>query len=137
MANGATAYYTKFPITSSTIKVTVNGTVLTSGYTSNSSAVIFSQAPVVGTTITVDTNTISFVEQLVNPAPSSGATFGSIAHIAGNDADIYVGCPGYTAPGYYSGIVYRFVNSGANYGSITGNVFSPVVSPGEIGRAHV
>ena len=131
VATGNTAYFTTFPITASTIKVTVNGNVLTSGYTSNSSAVTFTSAPIIGTTITVDTNKILLSEQLTAPTPTSGATFGIVAHLAGNDADVYVASPGYTSAGYLSGIVYRFVNSGANYGTITSTITDPIVTVGD------
>ena len=131
VASSNTIYFTQYPIISNTIKVTVNGNVLTSGYTSNSSAVTFTAAPIIGTTITVDTNHIDLLEQIISPSPTSGALFGQVAHIAGNDADVYVASPGYTAPGYLSGIVYRFVNSGANYGTITSTIIDPVVTVGD------
>jgi len=131
IATGNTAYYTQYPIISNTVKVTVNGTVLTTGYTSNSSAVTFTHAPIVGTTITVDTNNIALLEKITSPSPTSGGLFGQVAHIAGNDADVYVASPGYTAPGYLSGIVYRFVNSGANYGTITNTISNPTVTVGD------
>ena len=121
IANGTT-YLTKYPITSTTLKVTVNGNVVTTGFTANANAVIFSSAPVIGSVINIDTNKIQLLEKITAPTPSSGASFGLTTHISGNDADVYVASPGYSAPGYHSGIVYRFVNQGASYGTITSNI---------------
>jgi hypothetical protein len=131
VATGNTAYYPQYPITASTLLVTVNGNVVTTGYTSNSSAVTFTAAPVVGTTITVDTNKIQLVKKLTETIPGSGNQFGTVVHIAGNDADVYASSPGYNEVGYHSGVVYRFANYGANYGTATGNVYDPVVTVGD------
>ena len=122
VANGNTKYFPKYPIIASTLKVTVNGNVVTSGFTSNANCVTFSSAPIVGSLINIDTNKIQLMQQLTTPAPSSGAAFGITTHISGNDADVYVASPGYSVAGYHSGIVYRFVNQGASYGSITSNI---------------
>jgi len=130
VANGGNVYYPQFPISTSTVKVTVNGTVQNSGFTAYTGNVSFTQPPVVGTIITVDTNEIQLLEKLTSPAPTSGGAFGIVSHIAGNDADIYVASPGYSEPGYHSGIVYRFVNSGANYGTITSTVADATVVSG-------
>jgi len=130
IANG-NVYLTKYPVTSSTLKVTLNGNVLTSGFTSNANAVVFSSAPVIGSVINIETNKIQLLEQITSPVPTSGAAFGLTTYISGNDADVYVASPGYSVPGYYSGIVYRFVNQGASYGTITGTNFTPAVTIGD------
>ena len=130
VANGTT-YLTRYPITSTTLKVTVNGNVVTTGFTANANAVVFSNAPVIGSLINVETNKIQLLEQLTSPTPTSGAAFGLTTYISGNDADVYVASPGYSIPGYYSGIVYRFVNQGASYGTITGANFTPAVTVGD------
>ena len=131
IANGGPAYFTTNPIVSSTVRVTLNGTVLTSGFTTNSSAVTFTTTPVIGSVISVDTNKIVLLEQLTAPKPLSGGAFGLVSWISGNDADIYVSSPGYSVPGYYSGIVYRFVNQGASYGTISSTNFSPTINIGD------
>lgn len=130
IANG-NVYLTKYPVTSSTLKVTLNGNVLTTGFTSNANAVVFSSAPVIGSVINIETNKIQLLEQITSPVPTSGAAFGLTTYISGNDADVYVASPGYSVPGYYSGIVYRFVNQGASYGTITGANFDPTVTIGD------
>ena len=134
IANGAT-YLTKYPISATTLKVTVNGNIVTSGFTSNANAVVFSSAPVIGSVIDIDTNKIQLLEQITSPTPGSGGQFGIVTSISGNDADVYVASPGYSAAGYHSGIVYRFVNQGASYGTITSNIsaegFTGNVSAGD------
>jgi hypothetical protein len=131
IASGNTAYYPQYAISANTLLVTVNGNVVTTGYTSNSSAVTFTAAPIVGTTITVDTNKIQLVKKLTETVSGSGNQFGTVAHIAGNDADVYASSPGYSEVGYHSGVVYRFANYGANYGTVTGTVYDPVVTVGD------
>ena len=136
IANGGPAYFTTYPVVASTVKVTLNGNVITTGFTTNSSAVTFTTAPVIGSVINVDTNNIQLLEQLTAPATISGAAFGLASWIAGNDADVYVASPGYSVPGYYSGIVYRFVNQGASYGTISSTNFSPVINTGDTLRIN-
>ena len=131
IANGGPAYFTTYPIASSTVQITLNGNVVTTGFTTNSSAVAFTTTPVIGSVITVDTNKIQLLEQLTSPGPISGAAFGSVSWISGNDADVYVASPGYSVPGYHSGIVYRFVNQGASYGTISSTNLSPTISVGD------
>jgi len=132
VATGSTSYTTSYPAYAANVKITVNGNVLSGGYTVNgTTTVTFANAPVIGSLITIDTNKIQLLERLVSPAPSSGAAFGAVTSIAGNDADIYVSSPGYSTVGYHSGIVYRFVNQGAAYGTITGTKFAPNVTVGD------
>jgi hypothetical protein len=134
IANG-NVYLTRYPINSSTLKVTLNGNVITSGFTTNANAVTFTTTPIIGSLITLDTNKIQQLEQLVSPTPMSGGAFGLTTYIAGNDADVYIASPGYSVPGYYSGIVYRFVNQGASYGTITSNA-NPIITPGDSMRIN-
>jgi len=130
IASGTT-YTTQYTI-GSTSRITVNGNVITSGYTGTGTTTLtFSTAPVIGSLITVETNKIQLLETLTAPTPTSGAAFGTTTYIAGNDADVYVASPGYSVPGYYSGIVYRFVNQGASYGTISSTNYSPVINPGD------
>jgi hypothetical protein len=129
VANGTT-YTTTYP-TSSTGKVTVNGNIVTTGFTRGTNTITFTNAPTVGSLISVETNKFQLLETLTSPNLTSGGAFGTTTWISGNDADIYVATPGYSAPGYFSGIVYRYVNQGAAYGTITGSTFNGVVSAGD------
>ena len=130
IANGTT-YTTQYTI-GSTSRVTVNGNIVSTGYTgAGTTTLTFTNAPVVGSLIAVETNKIQLLETLTAPVPKSGAAFGTTTYIAGNDADVYVASPGYSVPGYYSGIVYRFVNQGASYGTITSTNYTPVINTGD------
>ena len=136
IANSGSAYFTANPINSTTVKVTLNGNGLTSGFTTNSSAITFTTTPLIGSVITVDTNKIQLLEQLTQPVPSSGAAFGLASWISGNDADIYVTSPGYSVAGYHGGIAYRFVNQGASYGTISSTNSTPVINIGDSFRIN-
>lgn len=130
IANGTFTYTTSNPVSSNS-RITVNGNVVTTGYTLGTNTVTFTNAPVVGSLINVETNKFQLLETITSPAPVSGGAFGLTTTISGNDADIYVASPGYSAPGYYSGIVYRYVNQGAAYGTITGTNYNPVITAGD------
>jgi FG-GAP repeat len=131
-----TVYTTQNAINANTVKVTVNGNVVTTGFTVYSGNVTFTTAPVTGSVIDIETNNFQLLSNLTATTPTSGATFGTVTWISGNDADVYVSSPGYSAPGYYSGLVYRFVNQGASYGTITGTTYSPTVSAGDTIRIN-
>jgi hypothetical protein len=129
IANGTT-YTTTYPI-SSTGRLTVNGNVVTTGYTGVGTTLTFTNAPVAGSLITIETNRFNLLETLTAPTLTSGAAFGTTTWISGNDAEVFVASPGYSVPGYFSGIVYRFVNQGAAYGTINGTNYSSVINLGD------
>lgn len=131
----STTYTTTYTI-GSTSRVTVNGNIVTTGFTRGFNTITFTNAPVVGSLIAVETNKFQLLETLTSPNPTSGAAFGTTTWISGNDADVYVASPGYSAPGYFSGIVYRYVNQGAAYGTITGTNYNPVISSGDTIRIN-
>ena len=135
-ANGRTAFFTQHPITSSTVRVSVNDIEQTSGFTSNATAIAFTNAPVVGMAVRVETNKFQLMEKLSAPSLTSGAGFGGAADISGNDADIYVSSPGYSEPGYHSGLVYRFVNTGERYGEVLATATLPLVKVGDSFRIN-
>jgi hypothetical protein len=128
IARGQTAFITQNPVNTNTLRVYVNGQELTSGFTSNSSAVIFNNAPVIGYKVDLETSAIRFMERLISGNIKSGSTFGTGAYISGNDTDIYVGSPGYSEPGYLGGVVHRYVNQGRRYGEIESAKFAPTVT---------
>ena len=130
IAGGGTTYTTYNPINSSTVRVVVNGIEKTTGFTLGASSVTFTNAPTVGDIISVETNKIQPLEKITAPTLTSGGTFGITAAISGNDADVYIASPGYSEPGYHSGIVHRFVNRGAEHGIITGTEMNPTVTIG-------
>ena len=127
-ANGRTAFFTANPINSSTLRVSLNGVRQSSGFTSNATAVTFTNPPDAGSPVTLETNKFQLMQQLVDPKPKSGSAFGSASDISGDDADIYISSPGFSEPGYHSGVVHRFVNSGERYGTVLGSVSDPLVT---------
>ena len=135
-ANGRTAFFTQQPITSSTVRVGINGVEQTAGFTSNATAINFTTAPMVGMDVTIETNKFQLMEKLAAPSLTSGAGFGGAADISGNDADIYVSSPGYSEPGYHSGLVYRFVNTGERYGEVLATATLPLVKVGDSFRIN-
>lgn len=135
-ANGRTAFFTQQPITSSTVRVSVNGVEQTSGFTANTTAIAFTNAPIVGMEVVIETNKFQLIEKLSAPSLTSGASFGGAVDISGNDADIYVSSPGYSEPGYHSGLVYRFVNTGDRYGEVLATATLPLVKVGDSFRIN-
>lgn len=135
VAPGTATITTQYPVTASTVRVTVNGNV-TTAYTTGASSITFTSAPVAGSLINVETSKFQFAERLASDVPISGGNFGLTTDISGNDAEIFVSSPGYSEPGYHSGIIYRYVNSGAAYGRITGTIFNPTVTSGDSMRIN-
>ena len=134
-ASGLATFNTYNPVTTSVV-VRVNGVVQTTGYTTTTSSVTFTNAPVAGTEITIETNKFQQLQHLTATSPISGAQFGSAVTISGTDSDIYVSSPGYSESGYHSGIVYRFVNSGDRYGVVTSTVTNPNITIGDSIRVN-
>lgn len=135
-ANGRTAFFTQQPIVTSTVRVSINDVIQTSGFTANTTAIEFTNAPLAGMPVTIETSKFQQMEKLMAPSLTSGAGFGGAADISGNDADIYVSSPGYSEPGYHSGLVYRFVNTGERYGEVLATAPSPLVKAGDSFRIN-
>lgn len=128
--SGSNIFTTTYPISANS-RVTVNGATVTSGYTAVGNTITFTTDLAFGSVVTVETNKFQLLETITSPNPTSGGAFGTTTWISGNDADVYVASPGYSAPGYFSGIVHRYVNQGASYGTITGSNYDPVISAGD------
>jgi len=133
IANTSQSYATLNAIDPRFVRVTIDGTdkKITTDYNIAGNVVTFTAAPIIGSKINVETSKFQFMERIVADNPTSGAVFGITSHISGNDADIFVSSPGFSEIGYYSGIVYRFVNGGAAYGTISSNKYSPTVTIGD------
>jgi hypothetical protein len=133
IANTSASYATQNSFDPYTIRITIDGNLqtITTHYTISGNVITFKNTPIIGSRIDIETSKLQFMERIVSDSQTSGATFGITSHISGNDADIYIASPGYSEIGYYSGIVYRFVNEGAAYGVISSNKFSPAVTVGD------
>jgi len=135
-ANG-NVYITQYPVSTET-PVTVNGIINTNWTAPNANAIVFTvnNVPAYGSIINIESSKFQLLEKITADTPTSGAMFGIAAHISGNDADVYISSPGYSEPGYHSGVVYRYTNQGAAYGTITSTVYSPTVTVGDSVRIN-
>ena len=133
IANTSQSYATLNTIDPRFVRVTIDSTYkqITTDYTVSGNVITFTSAPTIGSKINVETSKFQFMERITADNPTSGAVFGITSHISGNDADIFVSSPGFSEIGYYSGIVYRFVNEGAAYGAISSSKYSPTVAIGD------
>lgn len=138
VARGDTKFVTQHNIDATTVLVNIDQVIQTSGYTigGNLKYITFTNAPVAGSLVTIETNKFQLMEKLTAPSLTSGASFGGSADISGDDADIYVSSPGYSKPGYHSGLVYRFVNTGERYGEVLATIPDPLVSVGDSVRIN-
>lgn len=118
-------------------KVFVNGelAILETGYgigeyELTTGDIAFIDAPPAGSQILIENN--QFVETAILAAtvPEAGANFGYSIKICPTNCSVYVGAPsedvGSDKPD--AGSVFRFVNQGRFYGSITGSVTAPTAS---------
>lgn len=98
-------------------------------YTLSAGDVTFMETPVAGSIVKVENNLFLTTAILTAPVPETGATFGAAALMCPYECSVYVGSPYMNSAGKTDvGEVYRFVNQGRFYGSITGSVVSPTIS---------
>jgi len=112
--------------------VTVDGVEQTfvGNYFVNGNSVQFVQAPTRGSLVQVEINSFNLVKVLGLDNVSNQARFGYAVDICNLNCSVYVGAPYYTRPQYYAGRVYRYVNQGRVYGTITGSAANPTVTLG-------
>lgn len=77
----------------------------------------------------VETNQFILDQRLVELSGNEHK-FGSYTDFCSTGCNVIVSAPDYTAGGYQFGAVARIVNVGRIYGSITGTVSNPTVTPG-------
>lgn len=136
ISTNTTTYNTENPINVSTVRVTINGIDYTGNTTFGGSSITLAALPTLGSVINVETNKFNLIRKITADNPKSGAAYGTTAFISGNDADIFISSPGFSEPGYYSGVVYRYVNSGAAYGDVIGSNVQPIVTVGDTMRVN-
>lgn len=100
---------------------TLNDITLSSGvnYTFANNTITFATVPVAGALINITIDAIT-----------TGQTMGTSVDISRDLTAIYSSAPLYTTANYRSGAVYRFINQGRVFGSITGTVYNPTVTSG-------
>jgi hypothetical protein len=112
--------------------VTVDGVEQTfvGNYFVNGNSVQFVQAPTRGSVVQVEINQFGLVKVLGLDNIDNQARFGYAVDICNLNCSVYVGAPYYTRPEYYAGRVYRYVNQGRVYGTITGTAVDPTLTLG-------
>ena len=87
--------------------------------------------PAKGRLLTAETNQFVF-DQVIYPEVSTsyGDKFGDQLTMCSTGCNIYVSSPQYLESNYRFGLVTRYVNLGRVYGTVTGTVTSPTVTPG-------
>ena len=120
-----------------TNKVTVNGVTQVLGV---DYSIIFSTwvsltiAPDPGSTVLIESNEINLIEYATAPTPLENSLFGFSTDICTYNCSLYAGSPYYSKNEsigeFYTGAVYRSLNQGRIYGTITGTVQNPTVAGG-------
>ena len=135
-------------------RVTVDGIIMSSGNdyiaSMGNNQVTFTLPPLIGSVITIETNTFNLLQTLQGSDPQVGAKFGASLRICSFNCAIYVGAPGYDVDtGFHSlpadesiipnvnkgiivngGAVFKNHNQGRLYGSIAGSKIAPTVTIG-------
>jgi hypothetical protein len=87
-------------------------------------------------TVYVETNNFNLVTKLRSQTPYRFNNFGYSVAVCRTDCSIYVGSPSTDRLATNSGSVFRFVNSGKTYGTVTGTVDNPTLIPGDSFRIN-
>jgi len=119
-------------------RVSLNGTELTQDtdyYITNDNAIQFNpfNIPAVGKRLKAETNQFVLDQSLYSPQLISQAEqFGTDLSMCTTGCNIFATAPNYKESHYQAGIVYRFLNVGRIYGTVTGTVSDPVVTAGQL-----
>jgi len=88
-------------------------------------------APEAGSIVQIETNEFNKIQTVNASTIQNNSQFGFDADICPYNCSLYIGAPYYTeGTNYNVGTVYRFVNQGRVYGTITGTVQNPTVTAG-------
>jgi hypothetical protein len=103
------------------VAITIDNTLLTNlvDYSVENNSVILTKYPRNGAKIKADTNFFNLVQTISCPTVVNLGRFGASVDIAPDNKSLAIGSPGYRDEGYYNGHVYRYVNKGLFYGSVT------------------
>ena len=116
-------------------KVYVNGVLQAPGIDYTVTAVTyisFFTAPTAGSIITIETDEFYRLQYITATTPVEEAQYGYSVDLCDYNCSVYAGSPYYSSnPGignFYTGAVYRHLNQGRVYGTITGTVLNPTVN---------
>ncbi len=88
-------------------------------YTRSGNSIIFNTTPPNGSKINVDTNFFNLIQIIQAPSAINLGRFGRSVDISPDNKSLVIGSPGYRDENYYNGEVYRYVNKGLFYGTVT------------------
>ena len=72
-----------------------------------------------GAKIQIDTNYFNLIQAFPAESVVNNGSFGATVDISPDNTSVVVGSPGYRDINYYNGAVYRYVNKGLYYGTVT------------------
>jgi hypothetical protein len=117
---GTSRIYT-FPTLRSVTSVRLNNVIVAENvdYTRSGNSIIFNTIPPNGSKINVDTNFFNIIQVIEAPSVINLGQFGRSVDISADNRTLIIGSPGYRDENYYNGQVYRYVNKGLFYGTVT------------------
>ena len=103
------------------LSVSLDSILLTENvdYIIEGNSVAFTFAPRNGAKIKIDTNFFNIIQIIPCPSIVNLGRFGYSVDIAPDNTSFAIGSPGYRDDNYYNGAVYRYVNKGLFYGTVT------------------
>ena len=113
-------------------KVYLNNVLKTKNvdYVVSGLTVTFTNKPSAGSIVRVETDQFNKIQESYPAISYAGQQFGYSVDLCPNNCSIYVGAPYQSSTGFYNGAVYRYVNQGKVYGTITGTTLNPTVTNG-------
>lgn len=90
----------------------------------------------VGDVIEIETNQFRLVQTVAQQTAETFAEFGSAVDLCSNNCSLYVGAPQSSVQIYKGGVVERWVNQAAVYGTITANNVVSSLTPGQTLRVN-
>jgi hypothetical protein len=103
------------------LSVSLDSILLTENvdYIIQGNSVVFTATPRNGAKIKIDTNFFNIIQVIPCPSIINLGRFGFSVDIAPDNTSFAIGSPGYRDEQYYNGTVYRYVNKGLFYGTVT------------------
>lgn len=90
--------------------------------------ITFAAPPSAGSIVTIDINDAVQSAELEDGESDIGSSFGYSLDLCPTNCSLYVGAPFEDAGGKDTGSVYRYINQGKSFGSITGSVVNPTLT---------
>ena len=108
------------------VSVTLDGQLLNNNidYVVGGASITLSSTPRYGAQLRVDTNFFNILQIIPAVSIVNQGRFGDGVDISPDNKSLVVSSPGYRDDAYYNGTVYRYVNKGLFYGTLTGNKLS-------------